>query len=90
VHGKANMGNLGTAQTIAFEGVVTITTSVNFDPNSVDFQMYGTYIPTGQYGVQLWQNLIPSTSRPECNAATVGSPFTVNGQADQSQDFACL
>ncbi len=34
----------------SFEGVVTLTTSVNFDPDSLNYQKYGTNLPTGQYG----------------------------------------
>jgi hypothetical protein len=87
VHGKASMGSYGTAQTIAFEGLLTLTAAINFDKNNLNYAEYGLYVPTGQCGVQLWENSIPSDTRPECNASP--SPFTANGMADRVQDFSC-
>jgi hypothetical protein len=83
------MGRLGIARTVAFEAAITAATSVNFDPNSINFQEYVTYLPTGHYGVQIWQNSIPSDVRPECTVNNgILNPFVVNQQADQVQDFS--
>ncbi len=65
-----------------------MTASVNSDKNSINYGKYGLYVPSGQYGVQLWQNSIPSDARPECNASAL--PFAVATQADQVQDFSSL
>jgi hypothetical protein len=87
VHGTASMGRVGLAQTIAFDGNTPVTTSVNFDTNSINFSEYGTYLPNGTYYVQIWQDSIPSDTRPDCNA--IPSPFIVSGQANIAQNFVC-
>ena len=89
VHGRAYSTKF-LAQTIEFEGAVTMYITINYDQNSVNYQQYSVYLPTGSYGVQLSQNSTPSDTRPGCTAFNGSvSPFVVNGASDQVQDFVC-
>ena len=88
VHGHAHSTTF-TAETVEFEGLATLYVAINTDSNSINYTEYSTYLPTGSYGVQMWQN--GGDTRPECTVRNgILNPFVVNGQADQVQDFACM
>ncbi len=90
VHGRANMGSHGTAQLITFSNEKTgsLSSGVNYNPDSQQYQQYFLYLPIGhQYQVIIFENTGSSQTRPSCNAVPFN--FKPSDVSDQVQDFVC-